>query len=206
MWRPSVELLTSSRQTILPTDTARSFVRRLKSRGHFSRLSEILSRRPQATGMLDSERLQLVGPIGIVGAIFGAELGAHALANWPTSSVLWYLNLEIFRPFQYSLNGLGSAQWLETFSLIPWIAIALLVLLSAGVIGRMRLALAIASNLSFLYSACLVYGSYATHEATASFTLRGLCSPSMVLAGVILMISLLSSAVSHRSYWREIFA
>jgi hypothetical protein len=156
--------------------------------------------------MLDNQRLQLVGPIGVVGAIFSAELGAHALANWPASPALWYLNLEVFRPFQYSLNGLGSAQWLETFSLTIWIATALLALVCAGVIGRIRLALAVASNLSFLYSACLVYGSYAASEATTSFTLRGLCSPSMVLAGSISLISLLSSAASHRSYWREIFS
>lgn len=156
--------------------------------------------------MLGSDKLQLLGPIGIVGAIFCAELGAHALANWPTSPVLWYLNLEVFRPFQYSLNGLGSARWLETFSLTIWIAIALLALVCAGVVGRIRLALAVASNLSFLYSVCLVHGSYTANETTTSFTLRGLCTPSMALAGAILLISLLSSAVSHRSYWREIFS
>jgi hypothetical protein len=157
--------------------------------------------------MLDNEKLQLAGPIGIIAAISCAELGAHALASWPTSPFLWYLNIELFRSFQYSLNGLGISQWLGTFALTIWIAISLLMLLCAGLLLGIRLPLAIASNLSLIYSACLLYGSYVANEATTSlgFKLSSLWSLSSFLAAAILLISFLSSMVSHRSYWREIF-
>ncbi|MFO1148335.1 MAG: hypothetical protein U1E62_08160 [Alsobacter sp.] len=33
-------------------------------------------------------------------ALLGAEVTAHLLSLWPTSTILWYLNIEVFRPFQ----------------------------------------------------------------------------------------------------------
>jgi hypothetical protein len=176
--------------------------------GSVGDLSKFLSRYPLNAGMLDNEKLQLAGPIGIIGAISCAELGAHALATWPTSSFLWYLNLEVFRFFQYSLNGLGVTARFGAFGLTIWIAISLLMLICTGLIAKIKLPLAIASNLSLIYSACLLYGSYAANEAATSpgFNLSGLWCPSTILAATILLVSFLSSSISHRSYWREIFA
>ena len=43
----------------------------------------------------------------MITAVACAEFGAHALAYWPSSSLLWYLNLEVFRPVQYSVVAEG---------------------------------------------------------------------------------------------------
>jgi hypothetical protein len=157
--------------------------------------------------MFDNEKLQLAGPIGVISAIVSAELGAHALASWPTSSFLWYLNLEVFRCFQYSLSGFGVAPWFDTIDLTILIAIPLILLVCTGLIAKIRLPLAIASNFSLIYSVCLLYGSYLASEASApgDYTLTLLSRPSWLLAVAVLLVSLFSSAISHRRYWREIF-
>lgn len=161
--------------------------------------------------MLRDEKLQLAGPISVVVAILCAELGAHALATWPTSSFLWYLNLEVFRSFRYSFEGFGAAQWLGSTDALAqsiWVAIPLLGLVCAGLIARIKLPLAIASNLSLIYSGALLYGTFAANESIPGigFRLSGLQGPSCFLATVILAVSFLSSTISHRSYWREIFS
>jgi hypothetical protein len=159
--------------------------------------------------MLDNEKLQLAGPIGVIAAVICATAGAHALANWPTSSFLWYLNLEVFQSFRYSLDGIGVGQWLSRDGLAQstWIAAPMAALVCLGLVLKIRLPLAIASNGSFIYSVLLLYGSYtATHSGTLlDFKLSGLCGPSSILAAAIVFASLISSIASHRSYWREIF-
>jgi hypothetical protein len=160
--------------------------------------------------MLDNEKLELAGPIGVIAAVICAKVGAHALANWPTSAFLWYLNLEVFQSFRYSLDGIGVGQWLSADGLeqSTWIAAPLSALVCLGLVLKIRLPLAIASNGSFIYSILLLYGSYtATHSATLPhFELGDLWGPSTILAAAIVVASLMSSIVSHRSYWREIFS
>jgi hypothetical protein len=160
--------------------------------------------------MLDNDKLQLAGPIGVITAVICAKVGAHALANWPTSSFLWYLNLEVFQSFRYSLDGIGVGEWLSSDGLAQstWIAAPIAALVCLGLVLKIRLPLAIASNGSFIYSILLLYGSYtATHSATLlGFELSDLWGPSTILAAAIVVASLLSSIISHRSYWREIFS
>lgn len=161
-------------------------------------------------GMLRDKTLQLVGPLSLIAMIWCAELAAHALAIWPTSTLLWYLNIEVFQSFRYILGSfgfgrfggdLGSAQSL-------WLPVALTALICAGLIARMKLPLAIASNFSLIYSGLLLYwGLAANHsQQSASFNLDGLSSPTCFLAASIFVVSLLSSTISHRGYWREIFS
>jgi hypothetical protein len=122
----------------------------------------------------------------------------------------WYVNLEIFRSFHYSLIGFGVGRWrsLDVAAALIWVAAPLAVLLFVGLVARIRLALALASHFSALYSACLVYGSYIANRTvtTGHLALANLWNPSGTLAVVILLASILSSTISHRSYWREIFA
>lgn len=154
--------------------------------------------------------LQLIGPVSLIAAISAAEAAAHALASWPTSSLLWYVNLELFRPFEYNLAGLRRIQWLSADELIQptWVALALVALVCLGRASKSRLPLAIASNLGLIYSACLLYGCMIANAptATAGAQFVGLWSPSSIVAAAILLTSLISSTVSHRSYWREIFS
>lgn len=161
--------------------------------------------------MIRDERFQqLAGPIIVVGAIFCAELAAHALAIWPTSSFLWYLNLQVFQPIRHSFASLAIGNWLgigKGSAQAIWLPVAAFGLVGLGLTKRTRLALAIASNLSFIYSAALLYYAFVTNaEGWGSFRLSGLQSPSCALAAAILVISLLSSTVSHRNYWRQMFS
>lgn len=160
--------------------------------------------------MLREEKLQLAGPISVIGTIFCAELAAHALAIWPSSPLLWYLNLEVFRSIRYSFEGLGIGHWPGSNGGLPqsiWLSVALVGLVCSGLMARVRLPLAIASNLSLIYSAAFLYCAFVANTSPqwSGLNLNGLQSPSCFLAASILVISFLSSTISHRSYWREIF-
>lgn len=150
--------------------------------------------------MADDKTLELAGPLFVIAAIFCAQTGAHALASWPTSTFLWYLNLEVFRSFQYGIDlGLDRLLGQDGLAQSLWIAIPLLALIAAGLTLKSRLPLAIASHLSLIYSA------FAAYE-TVAYRLAGSWDPSVFLAAAILLGSIVSSTISHRSYWREIFS
>jgi hypothetical protein len=169
--------------------------------------------------MLDDERLQVLGPLCLTAAFVGAELSARALGNWPASPFLWYANLELFRCFRETPDALGGMQWLNAVGLTPplGMALALAALIGLGVVARTRLPLAIANNFSLIYSACTLYMGFAASDPAASDPaannlatmgstgLAALCSQSNALAMAVLLTSILSSTISHRNYWREIF-
>src|ERR1700733_4115294 len=158
--------------------------------------------------MLRNEHLQILGPASVVGVILCAAIGAHALASWPTSSALWYLNLEVFRAFEYSLNGTVERLMTDGIAQASFVAAALFGLVCVSLMVKVRLASALASNLSLLYSGLLLLGAYVASNpvAAGSFSVSGLWTPSCLLAGAIVLVSLVSSAISHRSYWRTIFS
>jgi hypothetical protein len=156
--------------------------------------------------MLDHEKLELAGPVGVAMAIAGAEFGAYALAYWPSSSLLWYLNLEVFRPMQYSVVA-EPAMVLGGLAQTLCVAVPLLGLMLAGIVTKSRLPLAIATSLSLIYSALLLYGALLANSPAVKVgvKLSALWVPSSFLAASILLASILSSAISHRAYWRELF-
>ncbi|MGA7787147.1 MAG: hypothetical protein WCA56_03155 [Xanthobacteraceae bacterium] len=161
--------------------------------------------------MPKNETIELAGPTVLIAAIGFAELGAHALANWPTSSFLWYLNLEVFQSFRYSPDAMGLGRWLgdDGFGGAIWVAIPLMGLVCIGRVLKIRLPLALASNISLIYSGFLLFGSYSAMDPTAQsgdLKLVALWGPSTMLAFGLLLASLISSMVSHRVYWREIFS
>jgi hypothetical protein len=157
--------------------------------------------------MLGNDKLQLAGPVGVIAALGCAEVGALALAHWPSSPLLWYLNLEVFRPVQYSFkpeNALMLSDLARTLS----VAAPLFVLICIGVVARRRFPLALASNLSLLYSGFLLYGSYLANcpAAVSGVRLAALWAPSFLFAVPLLLAAFISTAASHRAYWREIFS
>ena len=156
--------------------------------------------------MFDNEKLELAGPVGVAMAVTGAEFGAHALAYWPSSPLLWYLNLEVFRPVQYSFVAEQGVA-LDGLAQTLCVAAPLLGLVGIGLITRARLPLAIASSLSLVYSALLLYASFLANSPVEAMgaKLWFLWAPSSLLVASILLVSFLSSAISHRAYWRELF-
>jgi hypothetical protein len=157
--------------------------------------------------MLGNEKLQLAGPVGVIAALACAETGAMALGYWPSSPLLWYLNLEVFRPVQYSFapeNALMLGDLARTLS----VAAPLFALICVGLVARKRFPLALASDLSLLYSGFLLYGSYVANcpADESGVKLAALWAPSFLFAGLLLLAAFVSSAASHRAYWREIFS
>jgi hypothetical protein len=158
--------------------------------------------------MLDNKKLQLVGPIGVIAALVCAECGAHALAYWPSSPLLWYVDLEIFRPLQYGFAAANERLALGDVAQTLCAVAPLLACVCIGLITGRRFPLALASNLSFVYSGALLYGSYLADYPAAGthYPLSALWAPSFFLALSVLLAAFISSAVSHRAYWREIFS
>jgi hypothetical protein len=155
--------------------------------------------------MFDRDDLRFVGPAGVIAAIACAEFAGYALAAQPASGFLWYLNLEVFRCFQYGSTGFSELLPLAPVHVTALIALTLIVLVSTSLICNVRLPLAIACDFSFVYSLSLWCGSYLANAArAATFDLSALSAPSSLLAMGLLLITLISSAVSHRRYWREI--
>jgi hypothetical protein len=163
---------------------------------------------PTRWDVLANEKLQLAGPIGVTAAVAAAECGAHALAYWPSSPLLWFVDLEIFRPLQYSFapsfERLAFGDLAGTVCMVA----PLITLISLGLISGHRFPLAVASNLSLVFSAALLYGSYAAERsaAAAAYDLSALCAPSFILGLSILLTAFVSSVTSHRAYWQEILS
>ena len=156
--------------------------------------------------MAKREPILLVGPLLVIAVVASAQCGAYALSLWPRSVLLWYLNLEVFRPFQYSLF---ASDRVDPSGMGPFcIVIALALLVGAGSMGKSRLPLAIASNLSFLYSIALLCGSYVANNPALAVNIKfnALWGPSLILVVVVMLAAFVSSASAHRAYWREIFA
>jgi hypothetical protein len=169
----------------------------------------ILKPLPAKRGVLENEKLQFAGPVGVIAAVACAECGAHALAYWPSSPWLWYVDLEVFRPLQYTFAATDQRLALSDLAQTFCVVIPLLTLICLGLISGRRFPLALASNLSFLFSVALLYGSYVAERpaaAEAAYDLAMLRAPSFFLALSILLAAILSSVISHRAYWREILS
>lgn len=97
----------------------------------------ILKLLPMRWDMLDNEKLQLAGPVGVIAALGCAECGA-CLAFWPSSPMLWYVDLEVFRPLQYSFAAanerLAFGDLAQTFLVVG----PLLALICIGLITGRR--------------------------------------------------------------------
>src|ERR1700722_15262432 len=150
--------------------------------------------------MFDRENLEFAGPVGVIAVISSAELSPYALATQPASGFLWYLNLEVFRCFQYGSAGFAEMVPLDLLHVTALIALALIGLTATSYICTVRLPLAIACNFSFLYSMCLWFGSYVANAANraATFDLSALFAPSSLLAIFLVLVTSISSALSHR--------
>jgi hypothetical protein len=154
-----------------------------------------------------------LGPLCVIAALLGAEAAAYALSRWPTSEFLWYVNLELFRNFQYCCDwlpqGMVSASYIQlACGVAPLAALILLWLVT-----KARLALAIASSASVLYAISLLWSSFIVqipHTSLAATvfsragTLHWVEAQSSYLTLSILAVSLVSCCSSHVNYFRLI--
>jgi hypothetical protein len=157
--------------------------------------------------------LQLFGPLCVIVALLSAEAAAYALSRWPTSEFLWYVNLEFFRNFQYCCDllpeGLVSASYTQLVcGVAPLVALILLWLVT-----KARLALALASSVSFLYAISLLWSSFIVQVPHTSLTatvfsrvgtLHWVAAQSWYLTVGLLAVSFFSCCTSHMSYLRLI--
>jgi hypothetical protein len=150
-------------------------------------------------------RLQLIGPLALLGPVLGAETAAYALVQRPSSAFLWYLNLEVFGLFRVSrqlTGGFGAFPFSQLLIVAPVALVAII-----GVVFRRNLPLAIASNLSLVYAGFLLYSWQFwhgfRHMRQASLTIVQMpAGYDLYLLGMLLGASCLSFAISHSLYLR----
>jgi hypothetical protein len=148
--------------------------------------------------------LQLIGPATVFAALLAAESAAYALALYPSSQLLWSVNLQLFGVFQKGHYVLSTYVDMAYFQ-IACIGLPLLLVACYGLVLKRPLALAVASSLSFIYVAFLLGAAYAWDEAWrhAPFVVaRILSGPGACVTAVLVGASLLSLVVSHMSYLR----
>jgi hypothetical protein len=160
--------------------------------------------------MTRAAKLQLVGPVVLFLAALAAEVAVYALAYSPTSGVLWFINLKMFGLFQQSYYVLTSVADIEGFQLFG-IALPLCIAAALGVAFKRALLLAIATNVSLVYTCFLIYCSnlFGTASQQASLGPSAISAvaiaipngPYLYLILVLLGSSLLSFAVSHIEYF-----
>jgi len=163
-------------------------------------------------------RLQIVGPSVLVAMIVIEELAAYFLAWKPSSELAWYLNLQIFSVFQRGHTVLNQNYNIAYLQLL-YIAAPIMALTLGGHVLRNRLALALASNLSFAYvfflicawlkapmpsaqAASLFDAPLGTALHLWNFNLT--FGPHLYVLLVLLIPSLVSSATSHLIYLRAV--
>jgi hypothetical protein len=151
-------------------------------------------------------KLQFLGPLVLFLAVATAEGAAFALAHFPTSEALWYLNLKIFVIFQRSYYLLSPLLGLP-YSQLLFIALPLVATASYGLIARRAFPLALAGHLSFIYTAFLIYSQVKAVSHPLAASLIGIAvpiGPDIYLPIVLVGVCIISLAVSHFHYLRQI--
>jgi hypothetical protein len=163
-------------------------------------------------------KLQIVGPAILVAMIVIEELAAYFLAWKPSSEFAWYLNLQVFGVFQRGHVVLNQNYNIAYFQLL-FVAAPIMVLIMGGHFLHNRLAISLASNLSFAYGFFLIYAWFnapapssqaaslfdaplgtALHLSPFNLTF----GPHLCVLAVLLIPSLISSTTSHLVYLRAV--
>jgi hypothetical protein len=155
-------------------------------------------------------RFQIIGPLALLAAMATAEGAAWALSQMPTSELLWFINLQLFGLFQKSNYLVGE---LVAF---PYAQLAIAAVLGAAAVAgaafRSRLALSIASNLSFFFVCATGYAA-ATMDSFAPAAAANGTAQALVqivlphgadawLLLILLAVTLPSFVISHLIYIR----
>jgi hypothetical protein len=148
-------------------------------------------------------RLQLVGPIVLFGVVFAAEAAAYALTLAPSSTLLWYLNLEVFGIFRKSRASLSAFCSLP-FAQILIVAGPMALIGMAGLMLRNNLCIAISSNIAFVYATYLAH-SWSTWHTSAHMTASHMsvhvpAGNALYLCLMLGIASFASFVISHIAY------
>lgn len=99
---------------------------------------------------------QTCGSIVVFGAFGASEAAARFLDACPGSALAWYLNLELFRPFEAARAAASPLRYLFGPSALT-LDLSLLVLILAMGAMRYRFGVAVFANLAFVAAAMLSY-------------------------------------------------
>jgi hypothetical protein len=154
-------------------------------------------------GVQGTIRLQLIGPLILLCVVAAAETLAYALADFPSSALLWYLNLEVFSIFRKSRVVLSSYINLP-FALLLIIS-PLAFLAMAGIALRRNLLIAISSNLAvgcaaFLFFNWHHWNSLARVRTASLAAVQMPTGNDLCLFALLLLGCLVSFVASHCFY------
>ena len=146
-------------------------------------------------------------------SILASEAAARALAYAPTSETLWYVNVKVFGIIKKSSVYLHDFIPYDVRDYLPVVSAQLFVIIAPifliaclGLVFRHRLLLALASNLSFICAAFMLFGWYADERQSqqASLVIVGaLQGPNLYVLTTLIGASLLSFLISHFLYLSE---
>jgi hypothetical protein len=149
-------------------------------------------------------RLQFLGPTTLFVTVLSAECAAWALSHLPSSELLWYVNLRVFGIFQRSYYEVATYTDVP-YAQLFYIALPIMALACYGLVRNRALPLAIASNLSFVFAAFVIYSSISydmAPRAASLSTVLNTSEQSIYLPLVMIAASLISFALSHFHYLR----
>lgn len=138
----------------------------------------------------------------VVGAFAASEAAAWYLSACPSSGLAWYINLEVFRPFELARSGTSPLRVLFGPASL-WIALGLLGAIMLLQLGKLRWGVALAANLSFVFAAFLAGSWSGVPTATRSAALggaAGTASGDHWLVVALLAVSFVSVSVSHLAF------
>lgn len=146
--------------------------------------------------------IQFCGSVLVIGAFVASELAAEALSRWPGSPLAWYVNLQLFRPFEAARIEASPLRLLFGPGSLA-VALALLGLTVMARWARFRLGVALAANGSFVFATALTcyWVGEPSGERLASLATGDLGGrESTCLVALMLAASFAAFALSHLSF------
>ncbi len=151
---------------------------------------------------MDTLDWQTSGSLTVVGAFAASEVSAAYLQAHPASPFAWYLNLELFGPFEQARSAASPLRFVFAPDSLAWALAAILAVLAARAL-RLRFGVALLANLAFVGAVALAHAWSLDGTAQRSASL----GPSTfrvgddgVLVGLLLASSFVAFALSHLSF------
>lgn len=154
-----------------------------------------------------SVAMQTCGSLVVFGAFAASEAAAWCLDAWPGSATAWYLNLEIFRPFEAARAAPSPLRHLFGPSALGIDMVLLTLVLTVSAV-RHRLGIAVFANLAFIAAAMLSYAWWRAPAAQIGAAGSAFPVPRHVSASEpdILMLVLLAASFAAFAYSHVGFA